>query len=210
MTTSRVLIVFLACLVGLAVDSPPLAAQSTDNTTRAVLAAGDVVRITVWRRPELSGEFAVSAAGTLIHPLYRTVRVGGQPFSEVEARLIEFLQSLEANPQISVQPLLRVAVGGEVRTPNLYSLPPETTIAQAVALAGGMSERGRLDRVRLVRGGEAVLIDLTSPETNLAHITIRSGDQIFVARRVSIFREYIAPASSVVAALASLVRLATR
>jgi protein involved in polysaccharide export with SLBB domain len=189
--------------------APPLAAQSSSSGD-LILRPGDVVRVTVWRSAELSGEFAITGDGTLAHPLYRDVVVGGVDVATAEQRIRQLLSGLESNPRFVVQPLLRVSLGGEVRQPSLYTLPPETSIAQAVAMAGGATERGRLDRVRLLRGGGEVRVDLTDPQGGWAQSLIRSGDQLFVERRVSVFRDYIAPAGSIVAALVSLVGIATR
>lgn len=187
----------------------PAAAQSTASDTR-VLRAGDAVQITVWRQEDLSGEFPIADDGSIGHPLLRNVQAAGVPLPEVEERIRTHLSSLATNPQFFVQPLLSVSVGGEVRQPSLYRLPPTTTIAEAVALAGGASERGRLEKVRLFRGGEEVLIDMTSPEAGLAQDPIRSGDQIYVDRRTSLFRDYIAPAGSITAAIVSLISVLTR
>lgn len=175
-----------------------------------MLRIGDAVQITVWRRPELTGEFAITEDGTIAHPLLRTVRVVDLSLSAVEQRLADYLGSLEANPQFVIQPLLRVSVGGEVRQPSLYRLPPTTSIAEAVALAGGATDRGRLDRVRLFRGGAEISIDLTRPEAGLAQQAIRSGDQIFVDRRTNVFRDYIAPAGSITAGIATLIGIMLR
>jgi polysaccharide export outer membrane protein len=184
-------------------------AQMAADSAR-MLQAGDAILITVWRNEELSGEFAIAEDGSIAHPLFRDVRVAGLPLAAVEARVHERLEGIAANPQFVVQPLLRVSVGGEVRQPSLYRLPPATSIAEAVALAGGASERGRLERVRLFRAGEEIFIDMTSPEAGLAQTPIRSGDQIFVDRRTSIFRDYIAPAGSITAAIVTLISVLTR
>ncbi|HEX6923782.1 MAG TPA: polysaccharide biosynthesis/export family protein, partial [Longimicrobiaceae bacterium] len=184
-------------------------AQSGNSEAR-VLQAGDAIRLTVWRQEDLSGEFPIAEDGSIGHPLLRDLRVAGLPLPEVEARIRERLASLATNPQFFVQPLLRVSVGGEVRQPSLYRLPPSTTIAEAVAIAGGASERGVLERVRLFRDGQMILIDMTSPEAGLAQTPIRSGDQIYVDRRISIFRDYIAPAGSITAAIVSLIAVLTR
>ncbi|HEY8165953.1 MAG TPA: SLBB domain-containing protein, partial [Gemmatimonadaceae bacterium] len=95
-------------------------------------------------------------------------------------------------------------VAGEVRAPNLYSVPPETTIAQAVALAGGVTDRGRLDRVRVVRAGREIVVDLTRPDASAAQLQIRSGDQIAVARGTNVFRDVVSPVAGVVGALAAI------
>jgi len=172
-----------------------------------VLAPGDAVRLVVWRRPEMSGEFHVSAAGTLRHPLLNEIPVAGQPFDVVQQRIRDYLTRLETTPMFDLEPLLRIEVGGEVRSPNVYRLPPETTIAQVVAIAGGPTERGRLDEVVLVRGNQTVRIDLTGGDAETGRATIRSGDQILVGRRTSVFREVILPATSVVSMLTTLVNI---
>lgn len=172
----------------------------------AELRPGDAVRIAVWRMPELSGEFEIAGDGTIAHPLYRTVRVTGAGQAELERRVRERLLQFETNPQFVVEPLLRVSVGGEVRQPNLYSLRPEVTVAQAVARAGGLSERGRLDRVHLVRDGVRSTLDLVDPASGGGQLTVRSGDQIYVERRRDVFRELVAPVASVIAAVASVYR----
>lgn len=45
----------------------------------------------------------------------------------------------------------RVYVSGEVRSPGAYSVPEGTTVLQALALAGGPTERAALGRLRIIR-----------------------------------------------------------
>jgi polysaccharide export outer membrane protein len=169
------------------------------------LQPGDVVRITVWRQPELTGEFPIAVDSSITHPLYKAVKVAGVPVRVAEQRIRDFLAKYETNPQVVVEPLFSVAVGGEVQKPDLYPLPQQTTIAQAIALAGGPTDAGRLDKVRLVRGGHEVTADLTTPDAQWAQLPVRSGDQIFVGRKHNILREYIGPLASLVAAAAAIV-----
>jgi protein involved in polysaccharide export with SLBB domain len=130
--------------------------------------------------------------------------VAGVPLSVVEERVRTFLARFSSTPAFVITPLIHVFVGGEVRQPNVYAVPPGTTIAQAVALAGGPTERGRLDRVRILRQPDPRLIDLLRPDAQTAQAEVRSGDQILVDRRRSFFQDYLAPASSVVAAAAAI------
>lgn len=174
------------------------------------LRAGDAVKITVWRKPEMSGEFTIAEDGTITHPLYRSISVVGVPVPAARQRVHDYLARLESNPEFVMEPLLRVSVGGEVRQPSLYRVAPETTVAQAVAIAGGVNDRGALDRVRLFRDGQELRVDLTRPQMGLAQSPIRSGDQLFVGRKISIFRDYIAPAGGVLAALAAFTNILIR
>jgi polysaccharide export outer membrane protein len=170
------------------------------------LSPGDVIRIDVWQQKEYSGEFPIATDGSISHPLYREVKVTGIPLSEVEARLRTFLDRFLSNPTFVVQPLLRVIVAGEVRQPNIYTVPPGTTIAQVIALAGGANDRGRLDRVRVMRRGDSQIqtLDITRPDGSAADVEVHSGDQVIVARRYSIMQDVVAPSASILAALASV------
>ena len=176
----------------------------------AVLRPGDVVRVIVWQEPDLSGEFTIAPDSTLVHPLYSGVKVAGIPVAEARARLEGLLRRYESSPQFVIEPLVRVAVAGEVRQPSLYSLSPSVTIAEAVALAGGATDRGRLDRVTLVRDGSQWVYDLTDPRGEAAQLPVRSGDRILVARSSRVFRDYIVPAISIVGSIATIINLSLR
>lgn len=180
---------------------PDRAARSiADNV---VLNPGDVIRITVWRKPELSGEFAIAGDGSIVHPLYRDVRVTGIPMSSVEALLRDVIGKIERTPFV-IEPLLRVSVEGEVRQPSVYSLRPETSISQAIAMAGGPTERGRADKVRVIRTDGEIAVDLRKPDGG-TRMTIRSGDRIVVDRSRAVFRDVMTPIITVLGATAAIV-----
>lgn len=201
----RLLLLFLAVA---GVLPAPLRAQAADDL---VIQPGDAVQITVWRKPEFSGEFSVAANGAVDHPLYQDVVLAGVPMAVARQRLRDFLSTWETDPRFVVKPLFRVAVGGEVTKPDLYALAPETTIIQAVARAGGVTARGRLTRVRVLRAGADFTVDLTRSDSPLARTTVRSGDQIVVEQRGSeTFRQYIAPAGTFAMAAVSLLSLLFR
>ena len=194
--------------------APPASAQTTAGASQAtaslILFPGDAIRIDVWQRPEYSGEFKIGVDGAILHPLYQDIRVAEMPFEQVRNVLGDFLASREANPQFVVEPLFRVRLGGEVGQSVTTLVPPETTVARAIWDAGGPSERGRLDRVRLVRNGVSTMLDLTDPNPARTEIYLRSGDEVIVGRRRSIFRDYIVPVSSFVSATYAIFRFVER
>jgi polysaccharide export outer membrane protein len=197
----RRLLLTLLLALGAAPAAVPAAAQDTTTAVRPA----DVIRLSVWRQAEFTGEFPIAQDGTILHPLLSTVRVVGRTREEVRAQLREVLLQYERDPQFVFDYLYRVGVTGEVRLPNLYTLPPETTIAQAVAAAGGVAEFGRLDVVRLMRGGREVILDLRDPSPDVAEMRIRSGDQIRVTRRGASWRDFVGLGASIIAAVASVV-----
>jgi protein involved in polysaccharide export with SLBB domain len=113
---------------------------------------------------------------------------------------------------LTLEPLFPVTVAGEVRQPNLYRLPLGTTVAQAVALAGGPSERGRLDRVRVVRRQSKITLDLTSDYERSEKVPVASGDQVLVGRRsdFNVVRDVLLPVTSLTAAVAAIISITRR
>ena len=199
-------------LVGLVSTRGAQAQRPTGPTSPAplrgalVLKPGDALRISVWRDSELSGEFQIAPDGTVIHPMWRAIRVAGIPLPEVETRLRTFLEGLQSQPQFVVEPLLRVTVGGEVTTPNLYFVRTDITASQVVSLAGGATERGRRDRVRLVADGRVRYIKLDGYDSS-ADLPVRSGDQYIVESRSSVFRDVIVPLIGVAGAAAAIINV---
>jgi protein involved in polysaccharide export with SLBB domain len=114
-----------------------------------------------------------------------------------------------------MEPLVRVAVSGEVGRPQVFAVRPETSIAEAVAQAGGPSQFAKRDHVRVLRrdpnGGQRELyVNLLDPETGSASARVHSGDQIVVERRRSFFREVFLPGLSVIGSVASIYLLIDR
>jgi protein involved in polysaccharide export with SLBB domain len=193
----------------LAVSAPVRAlAQERPQGGQSMLTPGDSVRVVVWRRPEFSGDFVVAPNGTITHPLYRSVIVGGVPFATAEANLRRFLTRFEENPEFVMEPLVRVAVSGEVDRPRVYALRPETTIAEAVAQAGGTTENGNAGRIRVLRVEQGqqrqLLINLNDPVGGAGMMPVLSGDQIVVDRKRSFVREVVVPALGIIGSIASL------
>lgn len=202
----RLPLVFLAALL-LAAPAAPLVAQNDQPPpadTNTVLKPGDLVRVTVWRSPEMSGDFPVGINGALVHPLYQDVPIAGIPMSQVTERLRTFLKKYQTDPQIVVMPLLRVTVAGAVEKPSLYNLPRETSVGEAIALAGGPTSEGNLSKVLLFRDAHEYKIDLQSPLQPWASSPIQSGDDIIVGKRSEFWSKVFVPVISLAGSFASL------
>ncbi len=163
----------------------PLVAQATPDASApasTVLQPGDVLGIEIWREPDLSGQFLVNEDGTVTLPMLGDRRVIGIAVPALRDELISAYRDQLRNPSISITPLRRVYVLGEVNRPGLHAVDPTVSLAGAVALAGGANFQGDLRRIRVIRGSEEILHGIPL-ETALAAVDIRSGDQIFVDRR---------------------------
>ena len=173
-------ILVLSCLVGSNVE----ARAQTAAPESPALQPGDHVRITVLGEDkDLSGEFEIAPDSTLKHPLYSQVKVVGVPLPMLKERFASFLRKFQKEPQLQVEPLFKVGVAGEVRTPNIYFLAPETTVAEAVAHANGATDRADVDHVIVSRDGRTLSLNLNPRASNRDQHTVRSGDQINVTVR---------------------------
>jgi polysaccharide export outer membrane protein len=157
----------------------------------------------------MSGDFIVGPDGTITHPLYRAVQVGGIPFATAQNNLRTFLARFEQDPQFVAEPLVRVAISGEVGRAQVFALRPETSIAEAIAQAGGPNQFAKRDRVRILRreaGGRQreFFVDLLEPQGAAATLRVHSGDQIVVDRRKSFFRDILIPTLTVIGSAASI------
>jgi polysaccharide biosynthesis/export protein len=197
----------VACLAFASLAWSTAAAQdSTRAVGQSVLTPGDSVRIVVWRKPEFSGDYVVAPDGSITHPLFKSVRVAGVPFSTAEANLRRFLTQFEENPEFVMEPLVSVSVSGEVGRPAVFAVRPETTIGEAVARAGGARETGAPNKTRIMRTDasgqlQQFMVDVTTQESIMQ---VRSGDQIIVPRRRSFFRDIFVPAIGIIGSVASL------
>jgi polysaccharide export outer membrane protein len=204
----RILIASLA-FATILLARPATAQEPTGTKAQSVLTPGDSVRIEVWRKPEFSGDFVVAPDGTITHPLFRSVRVAGLPFATAEANLRTFLGQYEENPQFVMEPLIRVAVSGEVTRPLVFAARPETSIGEAVARAGGTTQFGARNRIRVIRfepngAQQQLVVNLSDPNSTQGTLPVRSGDQIVVDRRKSFFRDIMVPALGIIGSVASL------
>lgn len=153
-----------------------------EDTSAITLRPGDLLRIQVWREPDLQGEFQVDVDGVVILPLIGEKRVTGIPVRRLRESLIEDYRVHLRNPSINITPLRRIHVLGAVRQPGMYPVDPTVTLADAVALAGGTVEGGDLRRLRIERRGVVIRERVAAGET-LRQVDLRSGDQIYIERR---------------------------
>jgi polysaccharide export outer membrane protein len=195
-----------AMMLGARSLSAQTVAASADQMT---LSPGDSVRIVVWRKPEFSGDFVISPDGSVSHPLFRDVKIAGVPLASAEANLRRYLSQYDQNPQFVMEPLLHLSVSGEVPRPLVFATQPGTSIAEAVARAGGTTQFGNRAHIRVIRnepsGNQRVFYaNLQDPADRLAQSPVRSGDQIVVDRKKSFVKDIFLPTLGLIGSVASV------
>ncbi len=146
------------------------------------LRPGDIVKLRIWREPDLSGDFPVDESGSVVFPKIGSVAVNVITPDSLKRFLIGTYSGYLRDPSIDVTLLRRVIVSGAVRNPGLYPADATTTVADVLALAGGATQDGRRDQVDIRRDGKTVATRLSS-RTRLSESTLHSGDQLYVPER---------------------------
>jgi len=165
---------------------PRSLSDTTPQRSVGVLRPGDVLKIAVFRDKELSGDYPIDARGYVQIPGLGVIKAAGLEPTDVTDRLkLALVERGFARPEISVQPMIRVSVLGEVRSPNVYPVDPGTSLLQMLTVAGGPTDRARLKDTRVIRDGRAFKVDMDAGLKGSAagRIVLYSNDVVVVARK---------------------------
>jgi protein involved in polysaccharide export with SLBB domain len=190
-----------------AMPQPPI---DTVQRNVGVLRPGDVLEIVVYREKELSNKYLIDARGDVQIPGLGVVRAAGLSPVDVKTRLQQaMVERGFSSPELSVQPLIRVYVLGEVRQPGLQLVDPGSSLLQLVTIAGGPTPIANLSKTRVIRENRAFAVDLQSALGGSAagRIVLYSNDYVVVPPRTGFTRENIAFAASTFGAVLSLANI---
>ena len=171
-----------ACAQSAAVVAKPAAAAQPDAAAPNVLRPGDIVRLRIWREPDLSGDFPVDETGVVMFPKLGGLPVGGETPESLKAKLLDDYREFLSHSSVEVVVLRRLRVLGAVRNPGLYPVDPTMTLGDALALAGGVTPEGNQRKLELSRNG-VKLADGLSLGSSVVAARIQSGDQLYVPLR---------------------------
>ncbi len=197
----------VACRSSAPPAARPLPAEMLEPWTTQ---PGDIVRVAVWREPELSGDILVQNDGTAIVPSLGRIKLGGLTADSLNGLLIARFRDRIVNTPVDVRLVRPVPVFGSVRSPGVYPVDPTSTTIQVIARAGGTIGAEGLPRVQLIRY-DGTKLDLTV-EQSLGAFNLRSGDAIFVQDQSWWIRNQrqvttVAAVSTIVASVISIVVL---
>lgn len=172
-----------------------LMASADMNVDRGdyLLGPGDLLEIKVFESEELGATVRVSSRGFITLPLLGQVKVKDLTARKAELKIEEkYSKKYIKNPHVSIfikeHFSQRITVVGEVENPGTYDYPSRLRLLDALALAGGLTEKaGRSVQIRRMgnsprdRGSFIVDLDrLVNEGETEQNIRINGGDVIFV------------------------------
>ncbi len=174
------------------------AGQRPLQASNRPLQAGDKLKVTIWREPDLSGEFEVQPDGSVTFPKIGRIQVDQLSTDSLTALIVARYAVSLRDPSIDVTPLRRIVVSGSVKNAGFQYADPTVSIAGAVALAGGVTPDGDRGHIELLRDGKKTSIDL-SDAASIADSSLQSGDEVRVPERSWVERNVGLVASSITA-----------
>jgi polysaccharide export outer membrane protein len=120
---------------------------------------GDKLRITVYDEEGLTGEYTVSARGTISVPLVGEIPAAGGTISQLQAALtFRLAKGIINDPQVAAEIVeyRPFFILGEVNKPGQYPYSVGLTIYSAVATAQGFTYRANTRKVLIRHAGETI------------------------------------------------------
>ncbi len=157
------------------------------NPKTYIIGAEDILLIRVWREPDLSGPVAVRPDGMISLPLLGDVVAGGLTPEKLAEKIKEGYTKYITEPEVMVSVASvnskKYFISGEVNRPGSYPLVVPTTVAQALAIAGGFREWADQKNILILRGPKRYKFnyrDFVRGKNLGQNILLESGDHIIV------------------------------
>jgi polysaccharide export outer membrane protein len=171
-------------------------ASAQQRQPEYLLAAGDLIRISVFQNPTMTLETRVTENGSVTYPLVGNLKVGGLTIPSAEQTIADALRQggYVKEPQVSIALLQnrgnQVSVLGQVNRPGRFPLETfNMRLSEVLAIAGGISATGAETAVVTgLRDGKPFRQNIDIAGMYLGSkldedLTMAGGDVIYVHRQ---------------------------
>jgi polysaccharide export outer membrane protein len=143
-----------------AAGTPPAmaAVPETASSSSYVIGASDVLTVTVWREPTLSGSILVRPDGMISMPLLGDVQASSltplQLSDQIGGKLKKFYQDPKVSVVVTQVHSKIVFLIGEVNKKGPVEMTPSMTLLEAIASAGGLTDFANAKKMYVLRNQE--------------------------------------------------------
>lgn len=146
-----------------------------------LLGPGDVIIIKVYGQEDLELQTRLTDSGTINYPFLGELQLTGMSIKQVENVIYQGLKGdylVEPNVFVGMVEYRPFYIHGEVKLPGGYPYQPGMTVNQAIALAGGLTERASREKILISREGQK-----NQHENGNLNSRILAGDTITIEQR---------------------------
>jgi polysaccharide export outer membrane protein len=161
------------------------------DSDQYVIGAEDVISIHVWKEDAFTRTIPVRMDGKISLPLVQEIKAAGLTPLQLKEVLTRRLKEFIENPVVSVTVAeansCKVYVSGQVKTPGVYRLRSETSMAQIIPMAGGFTDWANTKKILIIRNENGREKRMTvnyrkimsggDPDSN---VILKAGDTIIV------------------------------
>jgi polysaccharide export outer membrane protein len=166
-------------------------AEVAADSDRYVIGSEDVLYIHVWKEETLSKTVSVRMDGKISMPLIDEIQAAGLTPLKLKEILTERLKEFVEIPTVTVIVMeangFKIYISGQIRSPGVYRLRSETTLAQIISMAGGLGEWANQSKIIIIRkedGKEKRFTinykKIVKGEDLNSNILLKAGDTIIV------------------------------
>jgi polysaccharide export outer membrane protein len=161
------------------------------DSDQYVIGAEDVISIHVWKEDAFTRTIPVRMDGKISLPLVQEIKAAGLTPLQLKEVLTRRLKEFIENPVVSVTVAeansCKVYVSGQVKTPGVYRLRSETSMAQIIPMAGGFTDWANTKKILIIRNENGrekrmtvnyrKIMSGSDPDSN---VILKAGDTIIV------------------------------
>lgn len=141
-----------------AAPGAPSAAPASDTSSTYIIGPSDVLTVTVWREPTLSGSILVRPDGMISMALLGDVRASGMTPLQLADQIALKLKKYYQDPKVSVVVTQihskTVFILGEVNKKGPVDMTPGMTLLEAISSAGGLTDFANARKIYILRNQE--------------------------------------------------------
>jgi len=120
-----------------------------------IIGQEDLLDIVVWGNEDLSTRVSVRPDGMISLPLLNDIQAAGLTVKQLQQSLARKLKPFMDAPDVAVMVIevksRKFFIQGEVQEPGAYPLNTDTTVVQAVSVAGGFTEFAKKNKFFIIR-----------------------------------------------------------
>ncbi len=152
-------ILLVGCLLGcVTADFPEISSSEAPmsfNKEQFVIGPEDILHVEVWKDQDLSRDVTVRPDGLISLPLVGDVKAEGLNVKQLTEVLTKRYAKYIETPNVSVSlnaiNSFKIFIVGKVNAPGAFPIRSNTTVLQAISMAGGFAEWATPDKIVLVR-----------------------------------------------------------
>jgi len=185
-----------------------VAKPQASDPSNAPLKPGDRLLVKIWLDTTFADTVRIDETGAAMLPRLGPMHITDLASGGIADSVRRAYTRVTRTPSIEVTPLRRVTVLGEVKLPATYFMETSTTLREAIALAGGVTDIGALKHLIILRDSSRIPVE--NWQRRADEITIvRSGDVLWVDREPWLKRNIFSVISGL-GVLFSVIYTATR